>query len=80
MSVCAKFKGCTAKTVGVGFLRVKGFFLKNHYFQISPHDCQFNDTDFKLGQHVKEWYRTYYKWQSLGKYLRRYLPFNVKIW
>ena len=29
MSVCAKFKGCTAKTVGVGFLRVKGFFKKS---------------------------------------------------
>ena len=59
MSVCAKFEGCASKTVGaVGFLRVTGF-SKNYYCQISaginknsPHGCQFNGTDFKLGKQV----------------------------
>ena len=55
MSVCAKFEGCAAKTVGgVGFLRGTSF-SKKHYCQISPHGCHLDGTDFKLGKHVKIW-------------------------
>ena len=55
VSVCAKFEGCAAKTVGgVGLLRVTGF-SKKHYCEISSHGCQFDGSDFKLGTHVKKW-------------------------
>ena len=70
MSVCAKFEGCAAKTVGgVGFLRLTGF-SKKHHCQISPHVCQFNGTDLKLGKDVNKWsMMLYYKfdkvWQSI---------------
>ena len=56
VSIFSKFEGCAAKTVGgIGLLRVM-FFLKKHYCQISPHDCQFDGTDFKLGKPVEKWY------------------------
>ena len=54
MGVCAKFEGCAAKTVGVGFLRVRVFQKKKRYCQILPHSCQLDGTDFKLGKHVKK--------------------------
>ena len=57
MSFCAEFDRCDAKTVGgVGFLRVTGF-SKKHYCQVSPHSCQLIGTDFKVGEHDKEWFR-----------------------
>ena len=52
LSVYAKFEGCAANTVGgAGLLRVTGFFQKIDYCQISPRSCQFDGTDFKLGEH-----------------------------
>ena len=51
VSVCAKFKGCAAKTVG--FLRVTGF-SKKHYCQIWPHGCQSDRTASKLSKHVQK--------------------------
>ena len=52
LSVCLKFEGCPAKTVGVGFLRVTGFSKKKHYCKILPHGCEFDGTDSKLVENV----------------------------
>ena len=65
MSVHAKFEGCGAK-IGVGFLRVTGFSKEKHYYQISPHGCQFDGTDFKLCEHDKKWsMMTHYKFDKV---------------
>ena len=66
VSNCAKSEGCAAKKTvgGAGFLRETGF-SKKHYWQISPHGCQF---DFKLGEHDKKWSKMlHYKFYKVGR-------------
>ena len=67
-SVCAKFEGCAAKTVGgVGFLRVTGF-SKKHYCQISLHGCPVDATNFKLDRQVEKWcMRPHYKFNKVWR-------------
>ena len=75
--VPAKFECCAPKEVG--FFRVTGFF-KKHYSQFSPHGCQFDDTDFKLGELdsksfkiLHEKYMKFGEVLSKGELFERYL-------
>ena len=82
MSVCGKFEGCAAKTVGgVGFLRVT-VFLKKALLPNFTSQLPVNGTDFKLDKPVEKGsMMLHYKYDKVGRSIIDFLAFLMKkIW